>query len=47
MILLYFFVWKGVLKMGIVGKVVVLGLNLGYLKKIFEWDGEDSFLNIF
>lgn len=32
--------------MEIVEKVVGLGLNLGYLKKIFEWDGEDGFWNI-
>lgn len=47
LILVYFFVGKGVWKMGIVEKVVGLGLKLGYLKKIFEWDGEVGFWNIF
>lgn len=42
LILLYFFVGKGVL-IGRVEKVVGFGLNLGYLKKIFERDWEIVF----
>lgn len=45
LISLHFLVRKGVLKMGIAGKVAVSGLNLGHLKKIFERDGEDSLPN--
>lgn len=47
LISLHFLVRKGVLKMGIAGKVAVSGLNLGHLKKIFERDGEDSLPNTF
>lgn len=47
LISLHFLVRKGVLKMGLAGKVAGSGLNLGHLKKIFERDGEDGLPNTF
>lgn len=47
LISLHFLVRKGVLKMGLAGKVARSGLNLGHLKKIFERDGEDDLPNTF